>query len=107
MVNQYGVHILSPATDKLPFLNQRKKNESKWPDRISKPGPPTLESDALPTALLGPAATSKLNIWQFSICDNFFIYPSKCKVSFFFFSSVSYNLNCMMVIAEENILFQR
>ena len=26
-----------------------------WPDRVSKPGPLTYESDALPTALRGPA----------------------------------------------------
>ena len=26
-----------------------------WPDRVSNPGPLALESDALPTALLGPA----------------------------------------------------
>ena len=34
-----------------------------WPDRVSNPGPLTLESDALPTALRGPADTliSKVN----------------------------------------------
>ena len=26
-----------------------------WPDRVSNPGPPTYESDALPIALRGPA----------------------------------------------------
>ena len=26
-----------------------------WPDRVSHPGPLTYESDALPTALRGPA----------------------------------------------------
>ena len=26
-----------------------------WPDRVSNPGPLTYESDALPTALCGPA----------------------------------------------------
>ena len=26
-----------------------------WPDRVSNPGPLTYESDALPTALRGPA----------------------------------------------------
>ena len=26
-----------------------------WPDRVSNPGPLALESDALPTALRGPA----------------------------------------------------
>ena len=26
-----------------------------WPDRVSKPGPLTYESGALPTALRGPA----------------------------------------------------
>ena len=26
-----------------------------WPDRVSNPGPPALESDALPTAIRGPA----------------------------------------------------
>ena len=26
-----------------------------WPDRVSMPGPLALESDALPTALRGPA----------------------------------------------------
>ena len=28
-----------------------------WPDRVSNPGPLTYESDALPTALRGPAHT--------------------------------------------------
>ena len=28
-----------------------------WPDRVSNPGSPTYESDALPTALRGPAKT--------------------------------------------------
>ena len=27
-----------------------------WPDRVSNPGPLALESDALPTALRGPAS---------------------------------------------------
>ena len=27
-----------------------------WPDRVSNPGPPTYESDALPIALRGPAS---------------------------------------------------
>ena len=27
-----------------------------WPDRVSNPGPLTYESDALPTALHGPAS---------------------------------------------------
>ena len=31
-----------------------------WPDRVSNPGPPTYESDALPIALRGPANMSVL-----------------------------------------------
>ena len=30
-----------------------------WPDRVSKAGPLTYESDALPTALRGPASCSE------------------------------------------------
>ena len=30
-----------------------------WPDRVSNPGPLTYESDALPTALRGPAKNIK------------------------------------------------
>ena len=30
-----------------------------WPDRVSNSGPLTLESDALPTALRGPAKTEE------------------------------------------------
>ena len=42
------------------FLNQRKeRNESIWPDVVSNPGPLALESDALPTALRGPASFNK------------------------------------------------
>ena len=37
-----------------------------WPDRISKPGPLTYESGALPTALRGPAFSMR--------------YPVTCKV---------------------------
>ena len=32
-----------------------RRNESMWPDWVSKPGPLPLESDAQPTALRGPA----------------------------------------------------
>ena len=30
-----------------------------WPDRVSNPGPLALESDALPTALRGPARVKR------------------------------------------------
>ena len=30
-----------------------------WPDRVSNPGPLTLESHAIPTALSGPAPALK------------------------------------------------
>ena len=33
-----------------------------WPDRVSNPGPPTYESDALPIALRGPAPTSCVGV---------------------------------------------
>ena len=50
-----NVHILSPVTDSCPSRISGRKNETVWPDRISNPGPLALESDALPTALRGPA----------------------------------------------------
>ena len=33
-----------------------------WPDRVSNPGPLTYESDALPTALRGPAVLVIRNV---------------------------------------------
>ena len=39
----------------LPFLNQRKDDQSMWPDRVSNPGPLTYESGALSTVLRGQA----------------------------------------------------
>ena len=36
-----------------------------WPERVSNPGPLTYESDALPTALRGPAHVQvKVNVSQ-------------------------------------------
>ena len=32
-----------------------------WPDMVSNPGPLALESDALPTALRGPAVWKRLH----------------------------------------------
>ena len=33
-----------------------------WPDRVSNPGPPTYESDALPIALRGPAQPTQTDV---------------------------------------------
>ena len=39
-----------------------------WPDRVSNPGPPTYESDALPIALRGPAIVERhLDVWLLGI----------------------------------------
>ena len=32
-----------------------------WPDRVSNPGPLTYESDALPTAQLGPDTRARMD----------------------------------------------
>ena len=42
-----------------------------WPDRVSNPGPLTFESDALPTALRGPATTEVLYVKLAQCFDNF------------------------------------
>ena len=42
-----------------------------WPDRVSNPGPPTYESDALPIALRGPASALVGPIFKTSIPDFF------------------------------------
>ena len=60
-----------------------------------------------PSVKLSPL---ELNIKQFSMCDNFFIYPLNHGTVFFFFFffflSLSYSLNCTIVIVEENLFFQ-
>ena len=39
-----------------------------WPDRVSNPGPPTYESDALPIALRGPAIRECAKLfWELNI----------------------------------------
>ena len=40
-----------------------------WPNRVSKPGHLALESDALPTALLGPAFVFFF-FWYKNVEDN-------------------------------------
>ena len=37
-----------------------------WPDRVSNPGPLALESDALPTALCGPAVCVCVCVYLYS-----------------------------------------
>ena len=54
------MHILSPVTDNCSSWINRKRNETTRPDRVSNPGPLALASDALPTALRGPA-NNRLN----------------------------------------------
>ena len=45
-----------------------------WPDRVSNPGPLTYESDALPTALRGPAIKTaellSLKVYLFMLDSN-------------------------------------
>ena len=53
--NKYFMHILSPVTDNCPSSTSGRRNKSMLPDRVSKPGPLTYESGALPIALRGPA----------------------------------------------------
>ena len=48
-----------------------------WPDRVLNPGPLTYESDALPTALSGPADTLNLPVKMPSeVCN---LSPSSCR----------------------------
>ena len=54
------MHILSPVTDNCPPLIGGRRNESLSLDRVSNPTPLAFESDALPTALRGPAKTLSL-----------------------------------------------
>ena len=42
-------------TDRPDMLISGRKNKSMWPDRVLNPRPLDHESDALPTALRGPA----------------------------------------------------
>ena len=35
-----------------------------WPDRVSNPGPLTYESDAIPTALRGPARAIEIQLYK-------------------------------------------
>ena len=46
---------LSPIIDDCPSCISGRGNESMWTDRVSNPGPLALDSDALRTALRGPA----------------------------------------------------
>ena len=47
--------MLLPETDNCHSRISGRRNESILPDGVSKPGPLSLESDALPTTLHGPA----------------------------------------------------
>ena len=49
------MHILSSATDNYPSLISGRRNEVCGRTGLSNPGPLALESDALLTALQGPA----------------------------------------------------
>ena len=55
------MHILSPVTDNCPSRISGEENESKWPGRVSNPGPLVLESEALPTAVRGPVQEMEKN----------------------------------------------
>ena len=63
------MHILSPVTDNCPSLISGNRNGNMWPDWVSNPGPLPLESDALPTALRGPAVC---------VCVYIYIYMCVC-----------------------------
>ena len=42
-----------------------------WPDRVSNPGHLALESDALPTALRGPAVSAQTHLPHYSRTSKF------------------------------------
>ena len=42
-----------------------------WPDQVTNPGPLALESDALPTAVRGPAQISMMNGYTHTFSRHF------------------------------------
>ena len=64
---KYLMHIVSPVTDNCPSRISGRRNESRpWPDRVSNPGPLTLELDVLLTALCGPAVQGRRDMLALS-----------------------------------------